>query len=144
MSCARKLAAAAAFSVSALVAAPTIAAAGTSHSSVWETKTVICGIESAALSKTEVLCQATGVPRPPYAPPAEPGDPGVVLAAHGKPQLVLISQDSYPPNSKVKKLSNGTVWGARGVTCTIARKTVTCKNRSKHGFTIGNGKYKHF
>jgi hypothetical protein len=129
--------------LAALLAAPAVADAVTSHTSVWETKTVVCGIESPDLSKTGVLCQARGVPRPPHGSIDE-GDPGVVIEAHGRPQLILMSQDEYPANSKIMTLSNGTDWRARGVTCEIARTIVTCKNESKHGFTIGNGRYEHF
>jgi hypothetical protein len=134
---------AAGFALAALLATPAFAIAATSHTSVWETKTVICGIEAPALSKTEVLCQAKGVPRPPHTT-TNVGDPGVVLAAHGKPALILMSQDQYPANSTIRTLVTGTHWSGRGVTCTIARRTVTCTNRSKHGFTIGNDRYKHF
>jgi hypothetical protein len=126
-----------------LLAAPAVADVGTSHTTVWETETVICGIESPGLSKTDVLCQARGVPRPPHGSTSE-GDPGVIIAARGKPQLILMSQDEYPAKSKIRTLSNGTVWSARGVACNIARTTVTCKNESKHGFTIGNDRYTHF
>jgi hypothetical protein len=46
--------------------------------------------------------------------------------------------------SKPTTLKKGSRWSSFGVTCTLAAKTVTCKNKSDHGFTIGNGKYKAF
>ncbi len=66
------------------------------------------------------------------------------LAARGKPSLELISQDSYVPSAKTRTLATGAVWVARGVTCKVAVKTVTCTNGSHHGFTIGNRRYKSF
>ena len=59
------------------------------------------------------------------------------------PQLILISQDTFATD-KIETLSPGSTWSRRSVTCTVAEKTVTCKNRSKHGFTIGHGHYKSF
>jgi hypothetical protein len=35
------------------------------------------------------------------------------------------------------------VLGAAGVSCSIQAKTVTCHNKSGHGFTIGTGKCTH-
>jgi hypothetical protein len=117
----------------------------TSHVAVWEDPglNVICGVENQVISKTKVLCQGTGVPRPPHASPNE-GDPGVTLAATGKPQLVLISQDSYPPNATPRTLGAGRTWSSRGVTCKISTHAVTCKNGAKHGITLRNGHYKAF
>ena len=40
-------------------------------------------------------------------------------------------------------LKNGSSWSGVGVSCTVGA-TVTCRNQSGHGFTIGNGKYKPF
>lgn len=115
----------------------------TSHAPLWEVPelSVICGVENPALSKTKVLCQAPGVPRPPHSSPNE-GDPAVTLAAGGKPQLVLISQDSYPPTATARTLGAGRTWSSRGVTCRISAHAVTCKNGAKHGFTFRNKHYK--
>jgi hypothetical protein len=55
----------------------------------------------------------------------------------------LISQDSWVTTT-TKTLARGTTWKSIGVTCKIASKSVTCSNRSAHGFTIGNHKYKAF
>jgi hypothetical protein len=115
----------------------------TSHVAVWEDPglNVICGVENQVISKTKVLCQGPGVPRPPHSSPNE-GDPAVTLAATGKPQLVLISQDSYPPTATPRTLGAGRTWSARGVTCKISAHAVTCKNGAKHGITFHNGHYK--
>jgi hypothetical protein len=37
-----------------------------------------------------------------------------------------------------------TTWSNLGVTCKVNGKAVTCTNAAKHGFTIGNRKYKSF
>jgi hypothetical protein len=117
----------------------------TSHTAVWEDPglNVVCGIENRVLSKTKVLCQGTGVPRPPHSSPNE-GDPAVTLAATGKPQLVAISQDSYPSTATIHTLGAGRTWSARGVTCKISVHAVTCRNGAKHGITLRNGHYKSF
>jgi hypothetical protein len=42
-------------------------------------------------------------------------------------------------------LRGGTVWSTKRSACTISRgRTVTRTNRSRHGFTIGNGRYGSF
>ena len=145
------LAALAAVMSAALVAASASAAPGagsakpTSHAALWEDPglNVLCGIENPVLSKTKVLCQGTGVPRPPHSSPNE-GDPAVTLASVGKPHLVLISQDSYIPGASARTLGPGRTWSSRGVTCTTTAHAVTCKNAKKHGFTLRNHHYKSF
>jgi hypothetical protein len=116
-----------------------------SHAAVWQDPglSVICGVENPVLSKTKVLCQDPGVPRPPHSSPNE-GDPAVTLAAGGKPQLVLMSQDLYPTGAAERTLGAGRTWSSRGVTCTISAHAVTCKNGAKHGFTFRNNHYKAF
>ena len=103
----------------------------------------MCGIEIHVVHQaTELLCtMRPGVPRPKHG--GNVGDPYVQIAATGLPQLVLISQDSYV-TSKLKTLAPGTTWKSVGVTCTVASAIVTCSNGSRHGFTIGNHKYKSF
>lgn len=126
--------------------APAAAAlATTSHADLWQNKreTVVCGIETSALSRKLVLCSAHGIPRPPHSSPNE-GDPNVSISSRGKPQLVLISQDSYVAGARFRTLARGSVWSQRGVECKVARETVTCSNASGHGFTIGNGHYHSF
>jgi hypothetical protein len=126
-----------------LAAAPALAASGTSHALLWQTsnQSVSCGVKIHVPKKpaTMVLCSAAGIPKAKHGI----GDPFVQLAAHGKAQLVLISQNSFVGH-KSATLRSGAKWSRLGVTCTIATTTATCKNKSKHGFTIGNGKYKSF
>jgi hypothetical protein len=141
-----KIATAAGSLIAAAVLAPATATAGsTSHVSLWQNKkkSVECGIEANALSRKKILCSARGIPRPPHSK-SSPGDPFVELAGTGKPKLVLISQDSFPSGASLHTLATGTVWSRRGVTCTVGAKSVTCKNGSHHGFTIGNRHYKAF
>jgi hypothetical protein len=117
----------------------------TSHARLWEDPglTVICGVENTALSKTKVLCQGTGVPRPPHSSP-NGGDPAVTLASTGKPHLVLISQNPYVPGAPAVTLGAGRTWSLRGVTCTTSAHALTCKNPKKHGFTLRNHHYRAF
>jgi hypothetical protein len=126
-------------------AVPVAAAKGPSTALLWQNaaKTATCGEEAHAKNKpaTEVLCAATGIPRPKGA--GKTGDPFVQIAANGKPQLVLLSQYSWEGHV-VATLSKGASWKRLKVTCTVAKKTVKCTNTSAHGFTIGNGKYKSF
>lgn len=128
--------------IAAAVLAPAALAAGaTSHAPVFETKTVGCGIADASGPSGQVLCSATkGIPKPKG---QNDGDPYVSLGRTGKPTLVLISQDSFGTD-KFAQLKPGARWSSHGVTCTIGNPAVTCTNSSKHGFTIGNGKYKAF
>jgi len=129
----------------ATVASASPGARPTSHAALWEDPglTVLCGVENPALSKTKVLCQGTGVPRPPHSSP-NGGDPAVTLASTGKPRLVLISQNPYMPNAAAGTLGAGRTWSLRGVTCTTSAHALTCKNPSKHGFTLRNYHYKSF
>ena len=145
----RKLPVPLAVAIGAVIAATTASAAApakpVSHAALWEDPglNVICGVENPALSKTKVLCQGQGVPRPPHSSPNE-GDPAVTLAASGKPQLVLISQDSYVPGATARNLGAGRTWSSRGVRCTTSAHAVTCRNPAKHGFTLRNHHYKAF
>ena len=66
------------------------------------------------------------------------GDPFIQISAHGKPAIVYVSQDEYAGKNPVT-LKTGRKWSDLGVTRTIASKTVTCRNKSNHGFTIGKG-----
>lgn len=129
--------------VTLAVAAPAVAAAP-SHAKFWENggHTVVCGIKIHEPGKpaTKLLCSAEGIPRAKHGI----GDPFVQIGADGHAQLVLISQDSFEGNGSPATLGRGAVWKSLGVTCTVGTKTVRCKNRSSHGFKIGNGRYKSF
>ena len=126
-----------------LFATPALAASGTSHVLLWQNsnQSVSCGVKIHAPKKrpTTILCSAAGIPRAKHGL----GDPFVQLTAHGKAQLVLISQESFVGH-KAKTLRAGARWSRLGVTCKLAAMTATCKNKSGHGFTLGNGKYKSF
>jgi hypothetical protein len=117
----------------------------TSHTAVWEDSAlgVICGVENTVLSKTKVLCQGPHLPLPPNSSP-NGGDRAVTLAASGKPKLLLISQDSYPPTATIRTFGAGRTWSSRGVTCKTSAHSVTCKNGAKHGFTFTKSHYKAF
>jgi hypothetical protein len=134
----------AALGVLAAIAVPAVAQAGgkTSTAHVWQnkSKSVACGYEIKTSGTPMVICSAKGIPRPKG---VTGGDGGfVVIGKHNKPKTIVTFQDEFVNNNFVT-LSNGTTWSGRGVTCTVAAK-VKCTNESGHGFTIGNGKYKHF
>jgi hypothetical protein len=131
----------------ALAAAPVplaVAKTSTSHALLFQNQahTMDCG-EKAPLPHHQaslVLCSAAGIPRPTG---GGVGDPFVQIARQGKPKLVLVSQNDFE-TSKIATLKPGATWSNLGVACKVLGRTVTCKNASKHGFTIGNGKYKPF
>jgi len=128
----------------AVTATPAAAASTSSHTKLWKNKSgsVVCGVENHPKSKpaTTVLCGSEGIPRAKHGF----GDPFVQIGARGSAQLVLLSQDSFEGSGTPATIRSGETWSSLGVTCTLGAKTVTCKNESKHGFTIGNGKYKSF
>jgi hypothetical protein len=130
----------------AAAAAPAAAAASTttSHAKVWKNKanTVFCGVKIHIPGKpaTLVLCQAKGIP----GPKGGIGDPAVQIGKNGRPHRVRISQCSWNSCSRVKTLKTGARWSSLGVSCTVVRKLVTCQNKSRHGFAIGNGRYRSF
>ena len=126
-------------------AAPAAAASGgkTSHAKLFQNKagTVACGEEIHLKSKpaTNILCSAPNLP----VPTSKVGDPFIQISSHGKPTVVYLSQASYVAH-KATALKTGAKWSLLGVSCTVLAKTVKCENKSKHGFTIGKGKYKSF
>ena len=91
-----------------------------------------------------ILCSAAGIPKPKH---GCIGDPGFVshLGTRQSAEALPQSQDSFVPG-KFVTLKAGSKWSRANVTCKLATKgkTVTCKNLSGHGFTIGNKKYKPF
>lgn len=128
-----------------LIAAPVaVAKTTTSHALLFQNqaRTMDCGVKTPLPhhQASLVLCSAGGIPRPKG---GGVGDPFVQIGRHGKPRLVLVSQNDFE-TSKIATLKPGATWSRLGVTCKVSSKTVTCKNASKHGFTIGNGKYKSF
>jgi hypothetical protein len=139
--------------LSALAAAGVIAAAAafassslasTSHAKFWQNPThkVDCGI---MIGGKQVLCSSPKIPAPPHTT-SQDGDPGFVsIGKTGKPTLLRLSQDSFV-SDHIVTLSSGAKWSSLGVTCTLGAKSVTCKNKSGHGFEIYGPKkgYKSF
>jgi hypothetical protein len=118
--------------------------ASTSHAKFWRgpNHNIDCGN---MIGGKDLLCSAKKVPAPPHTN-SNDGDPGFVsLGKTGKPKLLRLSQDSFV-SGHLTKLTAGSKWSGLGITCTITTKSVTCKNTSGHGFTIGgSGKgYKSF
>lgn len=105
--------------------------------------TAVCGIEihPANQPATELLCSGPGVPRPKNGGPV--GDPFVQIGQHGRPQLVLISQDSYV-GKILHTPAPGTLWHRIGVTCSIGTSTILCFNADNHGFVIGGSRFRSF
>jgi hypothetical protein len=134
--------------VSAALATGALATAGpalgASHVALWHTAglQVNCGIEIHApgAKATDVLCSAAGIPTPKHGF----GDGGFVqLAAAGGPQTLRLSQDSFA-GVQSKRLGQGTLWSALGVTCNVGQTTVLCFNQDNHGFVIGRNRYRSF
>jgi disulfide bond formation protein DsbB len=140
----RTAAVAAALAASGVIAASS--AASTSHTKLWTNPKglVACGIMNTSPPNTEVLCSSQSIPAPPHSN-ASQGDPGFVrIGKTGKPKLLRLSQDSFV-GTHATKLHAGTTWSGLGVTCQIASKSVTCTNKSSHGFEInGSKKYRSF
>ena len=128
------------------VTAATAAAAMTSHAINWQTpnQAAGCGVEIHVSNKPAkwIVCDALGLPRPKHSNRNE-GDPFVQIAAHGRPQLGLMSQKIVEGNNAVT-LAAGTTWSKLGVTCKIKTSKVTCTNKSGHGFRMGKNLYKTF
>ncbi len=141
-----RLAALAAIAASGAIATGALAATSSAHSApkLWQnpTRKVDCGV---MIGGKDVLCSASPIPAPPHTN-SNDGDPGFVsIGKTGKPTLLRLSQKSFEGNT-VANEKKGTIWSYNGVNCTIAAKSVTCKNKSGHGFEIyGGGKnYKSF
>jgi hypothetical protein len=110
----------------------------------WQNPThkIDCGI---MLGYKQVLCSAKKIPAPPHTS-SKDGDPGFVsIGKTGKPKLLRLSQDSFV-SDKIKTQKANTTWTFNSVTCSVAATTVTCTNKSGHGFEIdGPGKgYRSF
>ena len=132
--------------VGVLFIAATPAFAATSHVKTWTAlgNDLYCGVAIHQPGKppTQLLCSASVIPPPPHG--VGFGDPGFVfLAAHGRPTLARLSQDTFEGSTPVA-LSSGQRWSDLGITCTISTASVRCVNRSALGFTIGVRSYKPF
>lgn len=126
--------------VAGAAAAPA-ALAATSSANFWQNHSgsAVCG-KRTPWNSFQLLCSAKGIPRPQGG--GQGGDPFVVLGRIGRPHVVLLTQNEFPPGSP-QTLPNGTLWSRDGINCTVAER-VTCRNTKGHGFTIGNGKYRSF
>jgi hypothetical protein len=68
-----------------------------------------------------------------------------VLGKTGRSTQVVIRQhEPFTGTAPGARLAVGSTWSLDGVSCTIAAKTVTCRNRFGHGFTISSTRYKNF
>jgi hypothetical protein len=141
-----RVAALAALAASGAIATGAFAATSSAHPApkFWQNPThkVACGI---MIGGNDVLCSAKPIPAPPHTNSSD-GDPGFVsIGKTGKPTLLRLSQDSFE-GTKPATEKQGTTWIFNGVTCKVAATSVTCKNKSRHGFEIyGGGKnYKSF
>jgi hypothetical protein len=87
-------------------------------------------------------CGAEGIPNP---HPRE-GDPFVQLGQGraGRAHLVDESQNDLVSGSNPVTLAPGATWKRVGISCTIERSSVSCKNSSGHGFTLSTGHVKTF
>jgi hypothetical protein len=119
----------------AIAAAPAIAAPSTSHASLWNNAsgTITCGLGAVPPDTPVFLCG--GGFKGGYAVLRKTGISTQVVIRHHEPFTGL------PPGPR---LAAGSTWSLDGIRCTIAAKTVTCKNRSGHGFTISSKRYKRF
>src|SRR5690348_11713166 len=111
------------------IAAPA-ALAVTSSTKFWQNPkhTAVCG-KRIGQKSFQLLCSAKGIPRPKNGGPV--GDPFVVLGRTGRPKIVLLSQDEFPPG-KPKTLANHSDWKKDGIECGVFRKVI-CSNTSNHG-----------
>jgi hypothetical protein len=119
----------------AIAAVPAIADAAVSHARLWNnaTGTITCGLGIVPPDTSAFLCG--GGFKGGYAE----------LGKTGKSRQVVIKEHEpftgLPPGAR---LAAGSTWSLDGISCTIAAKTVTCKNRSGHGFTISSTTDKKF
>lgn len=128
----------------ALACAP-VGSAADSRTELWSNQagTVECGFEAHApgTNLTHVLCAARGLPRPSRGV----GDPFVEISATGRPKVVRRSQYSWASMGTADVLKKGAQWrSGMGVRCAVLGRTVRCSNRSRHGFTVGSGRFKAF
>lgn len=87
-----------------------------------------------------ISCTAAGLPRIQSPFGGGPIRAHVFLKRTGKPSLGIDTNGFSP----VAKLRPGITWKRPGITCRIGHPLVSCTNLSRHGFTIGGGKYKTF
>src|SRR5262249_36079476 len=68
------------------------------------------------------------------------------FAAKGKAKVVACAGDAGPfGNPKATKvLKAGKTWKKGGMSCTARRSSMTCKNKSHHGFMVSRASYRTF
>jgi hypothetical protein len=69
------------------------------------------------------------------------------MASQGTPAVQACAGDAGPfANGKsTKVLKPGRTWRGGGMSCTVTSSSATCRNKSKHGFTLNtSGTYKRF
>ena len=128
------------------------AIAKTSHAHYWYNTpgTAGCGYRNNHKPATQLACIGTNIPGggvKKCAHNAGFAQAFAVLAAHGKTQVVVTCKHQWAKNATVAFLPGGTTWSGLGITCKLTGtngKTVTCTNKSHHGFKTGNGTYKSF
>nr|MBA3718258.1 hypothetical protein [Actinomycetota bacterium] len=62
----------------------------------------------------------------------------IAFAGTGKAKVQACAGDAGPfaDPKATKVLKPGGTWKGGGMSCTVTKSTATCKNKSKHGFTI--------
>jgi hypothetical protein len=91
---------------------------------------VVCGIKNGKLNpKPKNNCAKQGV---------DYVGNRIAFAATGKAKVQACAGDAGPfANPKATKvLAPGKTWKGGGMSCTVTKPTATCRNKSRHGFTI--------
>jgi Family of unknown function (DUF6636) len=91
---------------------------------------VVCGIKGHLLKpKPKNNCKKLGV---------DYVGNRIAFNATGKAKVQRCAGDAGPfaDPKHTKVLKPGKTWKGGGMSCTVTKSTATCKNKSKHGFTI--------
>jgi hypothetical protein len=91
---------------------------------------VVCGIKNGKLKpKPKNNCAKQGV---------DYVGNRIAFSATGKAKVQACAGDAGPfaDPAHTKVLAPGKTWKAGGMSCTVTKSTATCRNKSKHGFTI--------
>jgi hypothetical protein len=93
----------------------------------------------------DVRCDIRSGLRPrPHRPPSCPLDYGdsVEIGRHGRASLVCHGDTAIDPQARV--LAYGRTFRRGGITCTSARKGLTCSNSGGHGFFLSRERWRRF
>lgn len=86
---------------------------------------------------SKIECMASYIPR------VGEGDPYLGLRPRG--EASLSGRSDYPGYfTRRRTLRYGDVWARPGIRCTMRRRGLTCRNRSRHGFHIAKGNVRRF